>query len=107
MRTEQELKELLGQNIKKRRVQRKWSQEKLAENTNLTRNTISDIEAGQDFAGAKTLISLAIALETEVYELFKPEGVLPDKPSDILSKFSEEIRQKVDEIGNLYIAKTK
>ena len=107
MRTEQELKELLGQNIKTRRLQKKWSQEKLAEFADLTRNTISDIESGQDFAGAKTLISLAKALETEVYELFKPESVLPDKPSDILSKFSEEIRQKVDEIGISYIAKIK
>ena len=107
MRTEQELKELLGQNIKTRRLQKKWSQEKLAEYADLTRNTISDIESGQDFAGAKTLISLAKALETEVYELFKPESVLPDKPSDILSKFSEEIRQKVDEIGISYIAKIK
>ena len=45
--------------------------------------------------------------EVEVYELLKPEGVLPDKPVNILAEFSEEVRQKVDEIGNSYMEKVK
>ena len=107
MKTEQELKDIFGKNIKTLRIRKKWSQEKLAENVGVSRNTISEFETGQNFAHAPTLVNLAIALETDVYELLKPEGVLPDKPIDIFAKYSEEVRVKVEEIGNSYIERMK
>ncbi len=68
MKTEQELKVLFGNNIKQQRKRKNWSQEELAEKIGVSRNTVSDIEKGQDFVGAKTLLNLAVALDTEVYE---------------------------------------
>jgi transcriptional regulator with XRE-family HTH domain len=103
MKTEQELKIFLGKNVKSRRIARKWSQESLGEKVGVTRNTISDIETGKDFVGAKTLINLAIAFETEVYELFKPVGVLPDKSTDIISIYSYEVREAVMEVEKKYL----
>jgi transcriptional regulator with XRE-family HTH domain len=103
MKTEQELKELLGKNVKSHRKARNWSQESLGEKVGVERNTISDIESGQDFVGAKTLVNLAIAFETEVYELFKPEGVLPDNYADIISKYSYEVREAVMEVEKKYL----
>ena len=107
MKTEKELKKVFGHNIKTLRERRGWSQENLAEKAGVSKNTISDIETGQKFARAKTLVHLAKAFETEVYELLKPEGVLPDKPAEILAEYSAEVREKVEEIGNSYMEKMK
>ena len=107
MKTEQELKDIFGKNVKTRRESRKWSQEFLSEKVNVSKNTISDIESDHKFVHAKTLINFAIAFETEVYELFKPPDVLPDKSIDIFAKFNEEIRKTVEKIGNSYIEKMK
>ena len=103
MKTERELKVFLGKNVKIRREDRKWSQEFLGEKVGVTRNTISDIESGKDFVGAKTLINLALAFETEVYELFKPDNVSPDNAYEILTKFSYEVKEAVDSIRNNYL----
>ena len=107
MKTEQELKILFGKNVSTLRNRRGWSQEELAEKADVSRNTISDIEKGDKFARPKTLVSLALAFETDVYELLKPEGVLPDKPTDIFAEYSEEVRERVEEIGNSYMERMK
>ena len=105
--TVQELNSVFGKNIRKFRKSRKWSQEFLAEKIDLSINTISETENGKKFIRAETLIGFATIFEVEVYELLKPEGVLPDKPVNILAEFSEEVRQKVDEIGNSYMERMK
>ena len=107
MKTEKELKKVFGHNIKTLRNRRGWSQENLAEKAGVSKNTISDIETGQKFARVKTFVRLAKAFETEVYELLKPKNVLPDKPTDVFAKYSEEVRDKVEEIGNYYMVKMK
>jgi transcriptional regulator with XRE-family HTH domain len=103
MMTAQDLTNILGKNIKKLRERNGWSQEFLAEKVDVTTNTISVIETGKKFTTAETLVNLAIAFNTDVYELFKPEGVLPDKPSDIIARYTEEIKVTVGKIGNVYI----
>ena len=107
MKKEQELKAAFGKNIKIRRDRKGWSQEELAEKAEVSRNTISDIENGDKFARAKTLVLLAKAFETEVYELLKPQGILPDKYKDIFSGYCEEVREKMEEIGKSYMKKMK
>ena len=103
MKTEQDLKSIFGKNVKIRRESRGWSQEVLAEKAKVSKNTISDIETGQKFARAETLICLANALETAVYELLKPADIVPDKASDIITKYSDEVRDAVERIGNRYL----
>ena len=105
MKTEQELKNILGRNVYKLRDRMGWNQETLAEKVCVSKNTISDIETGQKFARAKTLVGLAEALQTEVYELLKPDNIMPDKSADVLTKYSEEVKEAVEKIGNLYIEK--
>ena len=107
MENGQELKNTLGQNIKTRRNRNGWSQEELSDKADVSKNTISDIENGQKFARANTLVKLANALKTEVYELVKPESVLPDKNADIIAKYSEEVREAVEKIGNFYMGNQK
>jgi len=107
MKNEQELKNIFGHHVRLRREHKKWTQEELSVKVGVTKNTISDIEAGQKFARAKTLVRLAIAFETEVYELLKPKNAHPDKNMDIIVKYGEEVREAVEKIGYRYIEKGK
>ena len=107
MKTEQELRDILGKNIKDRRKQRNWSQQYLAEKIDVSKNFISDLETGQKFTSAQTLINLANVLETEVYELLKPEGVPPDKPTEIIAKYGEQVKDAVDKIRDDYLTSMK
>jgi transcriptional regulator with XRE-family HTH domain len=107
MKTEQELKEFFGKKIREQREQRKWSQDQLAEKIDVSKNTISKIEKGKTFVHANTLVKIAITFETEVYELLKPECVLPDKPADIIAKYGDDIREAVAAVNNFYMEKMK
>ncbi|MDR0502467.1 MAG: helix-turn-helix transcriptional regulator [Treponema sp.] len=105
MKNEQELKEILGYHIKVRRENRNWTQEELAVKARVTKNAICDIEAGHKFARAKTLVRLANAFGTEVYELLKPKNVCPDNPSDLVTLYGEEVREAIEEINYRYNVK--
>ena len=105
--TEQELKTAFGKNIKFRREQKKWSQEELSVKTGVTKNTISDIETGQKFARAKTLVTLAEVFETAPYELLKPDNIFPDNADDLLAHYSEYVLDAIEEMGKEYIKNMK
>ena len=107
MKIEQELLNNFAYNIRTRRERRCWTQEILSVKAEVTKNTISDIETSQKFARAKTLVKLAKAFETEVYELLKPRNVIPDYPEDIISKYDEEVKDAVDEVAKRYLKKGK
>jgi len=102
MKDIQYLKNLLGHNVKVRRANMNWNQGTLAKKTGVSKNTISEIETGQKFVGAETLISLASALNTEVYELFKPDDVLPDTNREILMNYVHELREAIELIDCRY-----
>jgi len=95
---EAELKAVLGINVKIRRESLNLSQEKLAEKISVSKNTISDIETGQKFARADTLVNLAKTLETDVYELFKPDNVYPDNAIDIITKYHFVVREAMEKL---------
>ena len=107
IKEDQNLKNILGQNVKSRRDQRGWNQEELSVKARVTKNTISNIETGQKFARAITLVRLAKAFETHVYELLKPRDILPDKPTDLFARYNQDVQEKMAEIGNSYIEKMK
>ena len=107
MYSEIELREIFGRNVKLRRFKKGLSQEQLACKANVSKNTISVIESGQKFVHAKTLILLANTLGTEVYELFKPDDVYPDKAREIIMRFSEQVRDAVDNIEDRYFDNRK
>jgi len=102
-RPEQELKYILGRHVRTRRENRGWTQEYLAEKARVSKNTICDIETGLKFARARTLMYLAKAFETEVYELLKPKNVTPDNVADIVSQYGDELIGAVEKITSSYI----
>ena len=67
-----QVKDLLALNIKILRKKRGFSQEKLAETTELSAQSISDIEGRRTWVSDKTLDRLAQALNVDVFQLFIP-----------------------------------
>jgi transcriptional regulator with XRE-family HTH domain len=96
---EQSLKDNLSSNIKKYRHRRKWSQFTLAAKINISTNFLADIEAGNTWVSAKTLVKLAQAFNIEAFELLKPqkEDIDPKKQREtdlskkLLSQFSQDL----------------
>ena len=96
---EQILKDTLSSNIKKYRNRRNWSQFTLASKIGISTNFLADIEAGNTWISAQTLIKLAQAFDIEAFELLKPqkENENPqvqrenDKNKVILNQFSQDL----------------
>ena len=65
-------KKLLSLNVKMLRKKYGFSQEKLAEATELSVQSISDIEGCRTWVSDKTLEKLAIALDVDIFLLFMP-----------------------------------
>ena len=60
---------LLGENIKKYRTKKEWSQEFLAEKINLSREYIVRVEKGQKHLSLRKLFLLADVLEIKLTDL--------------------------------------
>jgi transcriptional regulator with XRE-family HTH domain len=60
-----------GKRIRELRLKRKWSQEKLAEESGLHFTYISGIECGKRNVGMENILELARALKVDVGQLFK------------------------------------
>ena len=94
-------------NIKKYRSQRGLTQEKLAELTALSDQTINDIEGCRTWVSDKTLVKIAVALNVEIYQLIYPkteeDKLFPIRfPADILlelrSNLEKDMARRFDEV---------
>ena len=74
--TEEELKSVFSENIKKYRNGR-FTQESLAEKIGVSSQNINDIEGKRRFPRTDTLVKIADALNVEVYQLFIPQDKTP------------------------------
>ena len=96
---EQALKGTLSDNIKKYRSRRNWSQFTLAAKASISTNFLADIEAGNTWVSAQTLVKIAQAFEIEVFELLKPQKNSVDfqtrqeigEKMTLLSRFSQDL----------------
>jgi transcriptional regulator with XRE-family HTH domain len=86
-----QIRALLGANLKKLRGRREWSQMELAERADISMNFLSEIERGIKWPYPETLQNLAGALNVEVFELFKPdESRWPDH-AEQMNRFSNDV----------------
>jgi transcriptional regulator with XRE-family HTH domain len=92
---EQELKAVLGKNIKFLRFRRRLSQFDLAEEALISVTFLSNIERGNNFPHAGTLCNLAEALKVQVWELFKGEGA-SEQETQIVDRLSEDFIKNVN-----------
>jgi transcriptional regulator with XRE-family HTH domain len=104
---EQELKHVLGRNIKFFRFRSQFSQADLAEKVDISVTSLSNIERGNNFPQAGTLCNLAKAFEIEVWELFRGEGAGDDEKT-VISRISEDFTKHVNialaEVAKQYMA---
>jgi transcriptional regulator with XRE-family HTH domain len=92
---EQELKDVLGKNIKFFRSQRQLSQASLADKAGISITFLSNVERGNNFPLAGTLCRLAKALEIEVFELVKGD-LIPSNSKELMNQVSMDITQKIN-----------
>jgi transcriptional regulator with XRE-family HTH domain len=77
-------RKLLAANIKARRKELGFTQEKLAELVNVSYQMIHDIEGCRTWVSDKTLQNLSDALEVDMYELLCPP--VRDRANDRIGK---------------------
>lgn len=95
------LRRALSANLKKYRAKAEISQEKLAEQTNLSVQLIRDIESCRSWVSDKTIVKLARALRVEAYQLLFPQSeddrLFPVRlPADVLRDLQNAIKASID-----------
>jgi transcriptional regulator with XRE-family HTH domain len=90
-------KELLALNIKTLRKKWGFSQEKLAEATDLSAQSISDIEGCRTWVSDKTLEKLAKAFNTDIFLLFMPPNEGNNNPEVFLHNRLMKLRAAMKE----------
>ena len=92
---EQELKDILGKNIKYFRSLKRLSQADLADKAGISVTFLSNIERGNNFPLAGTLCNLAKTLDVEVFELFKGK-LVPSDSKEVICQLSKDITEKMN-----------
>jgi transcriptional regulator with XRE-family HTH domain len=100
---ERELLKTFGANIRHYRGLFTWSQAELAEQVDISINFLSDIETGKKWASPVTMVKFADIFHIEVYELFKPDYIVPDKAGSILQKYTGDVLTAISQIRDSYL----
>jgi len=64
---------VIGQNVRRHRIERKWTQEMLAAEVKLSSDYISRLELGKENPTLDVLVRISIVFNREVVELFKAD----------------------------------
>ncbi len=109
MNEKEDIRSILGKNVKRYRKQRGFSQEQLSEIINVTPKHLSTIESGSAFVSADVLQLLADTLDVPVYLLFYngPMSDLSNQAKAVqirsiidiqLQKAAESIKDRIQEL---------
>jgi transcriptional regulator with XRE-family HTH domain len=91
----QEIKDILGRNIKYFRFHKRISQAALAEKADISVTFLSNIERGKMFPKVETLSRITESLEVAVHELFRTD-LVPEDNKEMISRLSEDITKNVN-----------
>jgi transcriptional regulator with XRE-family HTH domain len=98
-----EIKAVLGRNIKFVRSQRKFSQALLAEKTDISITFLSTIERGLKYPKPAVLARISENLHVEVFEFFKTDSALSFAPiivstdhNELLHRLSKAMTKRVN-----------
>jgi transcriptional regulator with XRE-family HTH domain len=73
----------LGQRIKARRLELKWTQDELAKRAGISTSFLSDLENKKRSVSAETLLDLARVLSLSLDYLMKGEGETPQQTEEV------------------------
>ena len=90
-----EIRLLLSKNLKAQRNKLGFSQEKLAEISGLSIQTINDIEGGRRWVSDKTITKLSIALNVECFQLLIPNFFSQNKKETSQTQNLLKLKEKV------------
>lgn len=79
-----EMRRILSRNLREQRKKLEYSQEKLAEISGLSVQTINNIEGGRKWLSDKTLTKLFLALDVDCHQILTPEFIAQKKLSEAL-----------------------
>jgi transcriptional regulator with XRE-family HTH domain len=100
----EKIRQILAQNIKKRRESLGMTQERLAEISNLSVQTINTIEGCRMWISDKSVTRLAKALNIEIFQLFMPHQVnkneLDARQIAVLLQFWQKTKLVVGELDS-------
>ncbi|GHT80826.1 hypothetical protein FACS1894130_12440 [Spirochaetia bacterium] len=88
------LRQILAANLKEHRKILGVSQEKLAEISGLSWQTVNSIECQRTWVSDNTLETLAAALKIEVFQLLLPPGVRAALSSDAVESLRQLVQAK-------------
>jgi transcriptional regulator with XRE-family HTH domain len=93
----QDIRDILGKNIKTIRFHQGLSQAELAEKADISVNFLSNLERGMKWPRSDTLSQIARAFSVPIAELFKEETAIPDSFKEILAHYSEDVSRLVNQ----------
>lgn len=95
------IKKEIGKKIKRIRLEKGFTQEKLAELIDISQKALSSIEVGENFLKAETLDKLLVALDITAEELFSTNHL--KETSELLKMINKNIAQIGDNPEKLEI----
>lgn len=93
-----ELGKLYADNIKRIRLSKDFSQEKIAEFANVSSAYISEIENQKKVGKFETIAAIANALEVEPYELFLPPKTVVSYHTKCTRELMKRLRTNVGDL---------
>jgi transcriptional regulator with XRE-family HTH domain len=91
----QEIKDILGRNVKYFRFHRQLSQSALAEKADISVTFLSNIERGKMFPKVETLSRITESLGVAVFELFRAD-LVPEDNKKMMSRLLEDMTKNVN-----------
>lgn len=95
------IKKELGKKIKRMRLAKGYTQDKLSEMIDISQRALSSIEVGENFVTAETLDKLLNALEITSEELFATNKY--KDPKELLTRINENLAIIADDSDRLEI----
>jgi len=91
-----DIKAILGKNVKFLRYRKEYSQADLAEKADISITFLSNIERGLKFPKPDIMVKIAESLDVGVSTLFITE-IVPDDNKELINSLSEDITKKVNQ----------
>lgn len=92
-----QIRETLAENLKRLRKERGYNQDKLAELSGLSVDSIKNVEGERAWVSSESIAALAASLDAAPWELLKPEG---DQTAQRMSR-SALIGEIIIQLGHL------
>jgi transcriptional regulator with XRE-family HTH domain len=100
---EEDVRYLVGMNVRRLRLLQNLSQLDLAVNADLTHNFINDLENGKKGISCRSLAKLSTALRAEPFQFFLPPSASDHGMSVYVRDFNDNLQKMVGELSRQYL----